>query len=164
MEREAKEALILRLFRSYPGAASSVSRGTVDAYLRAVDGFSLESVSASVEQFTSGKVERHNRSFVPSADELAENVGRWHFAFVARDAKPAPMHTGLVSCDWGNGSVNMRGLTEAEQDLIMKNKGYSPDGKSLAFLGAEQIREILSSPALPGTRKVAIPAMKGMGE
>lgn len=76
MEREAKEALILRLFRAYPAGESKVSRAMVDTYLKAVDFFPLRLVDIAVEQFITGQVQRdsRNRPFVPSADELATQI------------------------------------------------------------------------------------------
>ena len=76
MEREAKEALILRLFRAYPGAESKVSRATVDTYLEAVDYYPFNFVRMGIEQFITGQVPREarNRAFVPSCDELSTHI------------------------------------------------------------------------------------------
>lgn len=74
MEREAKEALILRLFRAYPGGENKVSRETVNVYLKAVEFFAVPLVAEAVERFATGQVERKSRAFVPSADELATEI------------------------------------------------------------------------------------------
>lgn len=76
MEREAKEALILRLFRAYPGGENKVSRATVDTYLMAVDFFPLRYIDMAVEQFANAQVQRdpRSRSFVPSTDELCTHI------------------------------------------------------------------------------------------
>lgn len=74
MEQEAKEALILRLFRAYPGGENKVSRETVNIYLKAVEWFAVPLVSEAVERFATGRVDRKSRSFVPSADELATEI------------------------------------------------------------------------------------------
>lgn len=74
MEREAKEALILRLFRAYPGGENKVSRETVNIYLKAVEWFDVPLVSEAVERFATGQVDRKSRAFVPSADELATEI------------------------------------------------------------------------------------------
>lgn len=74
MEREAKEALILRLFRAYPGGENKVSRETVNIYLKAVEFFAVPLVTEAVERFATGQVERKSRAFVPSADELATEI------------------------------------------------------------------------------------------
>lgn len=79
MEREAKEALILRLFRAYPGGANSVSRETVNIYLRAVEFFAVELIAEAVDRFAMGMVDRKGRSFVPSADELATEIRNVRF-------------------------------------------------------------------------------------
>jgi DNA repair exonuclease SbcCD ATPase subunit len=76
MEREAKEALILRLFRAYPGGENKVSRATVDTYLKAVDFFPLRYIDMAVEQFANAQVQRdpRSRSFAPSTDELCTHI------------------------------------------------------------------------------------------
>lgn len=76
MEREAKEALILRLFRAYPGGENKVSRATVDTYLEAVDYYPFNFVRMGIEQFITGQVPREarNRAFVPSCDELSTHI------------------------------------------------------------------------------------------
>src|SRR5690606_28898306 len=79
MEREAKEALILRLFRAYPGGANSVSRDTVNIYLKALEFFAVELIAEDVDRFAMGMVDRRGRSFVPSADELATEIRNVRF-------------------------------------------------------------------------------------
>lgn len=80
MEPEAKEALILRLFRAYPGGENKVSRETVNIYLKAVEFFAVPLVAEAVERFATGQVERKSRSFVPSADELATEIRNVRYA------------------------------------------------------------------------------------
>lgn len=64
----------MRLFRAYPGGANSVSRETVNIYLRAVEFFAVELIAEAVDRFAMGMVDRKGRSFVPSADELATEI------------------------------------------------------------------------------------------
>lgn len=75
-EALAKEALLLNLFRAYPGADKSISRATLDTYLKAVQFFPARLVAIAVEQFITGQVARdeRSRSFAPSADQLATQV------------------------------------------------------------------------------------------
>lgn len=81
MEREAKEALILRLFRAYPGGENKVSRATVDTYLKAVDFFPLRYIDIAIDQFANARVERDPRSrpFVPSTEELCAHIRKVRF-------------------------------------------------------------------------------------
>jgi len=76
MEREAKEALILRLFRAYPGGENKVSKSTINEYLEAVDYFPTNFIGMAIKQFSSGQVPREakNRAFVPSCDELSTHI------------------------------------------------------------------------------------------
>jgi len=74
MEQEAKEALILRLFRAYPGGENKISRETLNVYLKVVSFFNVPLIAEAVERFSDGRVERKSRAFVPSADELATEI------------------------------------------------------------------------------------------
>lgn len=80
MEPEAKESLILRLFRAYPGGENKVNARVVSEYLKAVEWFSVPLVSEAVERFITGQVDRKSRSFVPSADELATEIRTVRYA------------------------------------------------------------------------------------
>ena len=80
MELEAKEALILRLFRAYPGGENKVSRETVNIYLKAVEWFPVPLIAEAVDRFATGQVDRKSRSFVPSADELATEIRNVRYA------------------------------------------------------------------------------------
>lgn len=75
-EALAKEALLLNLFRAYPGADKSISRATLDTYLKAIQFFPARLVAIAVEQFITGQVTRDERSrpYAPSADQLATQV------------------------------------------------------------------------------------------
>jgi hypothetical protein len=137
----AKEAKILDLFDSYPSA--SPSRENLQQYLAAVEGLSLEAVTRSVQQFRAGLVERPNRDFAPSAETFAHNAREWQRAIDVRNDTGPELHNGLVECDWGHGRVDMRGLTNAEQDQIIAAKGRAPDGRSLAYMPLVEIRAAL---------------------
>lgn len=136
---------------------------TIEIYVSATAEFCLEAIQRSVEQFVTGKVERENRAFAPSTDEFSRNVRRWQEAIDFRDDRGPPLHNGLLEMDWGQGMINMRGLTEAEQDKIIANKGCGPDGKSLAYMPTEAIRVALSVDAIEGAPRKVVPSLKGMG-
>lgn len=159
----AKEAKILDLFDGYPSA--SPSRETLHAYLEAVNGMSLEAVARSVKQFTSGLVERPNRDFAPSAESFSANVREWQRAIDHRAGDGLELHNGLINVDFGHGQIDMRGLTESEQDQILAAKGYGPDGKSLAYRSLPEIRAALTQTDLAqveGGRTFKVPAMGRM--
>lgn len=160
----AKEAKILDLFDSYPSA--SPSRETLQAYLAAVSGMSLEAVARSVKQFTSGLVERPNRDFAPSAESFAANVREWQRAIDQRNGDGIELHNGLIEIDFGAGRIDMRGLTTAEQDQIIAAKGRAPDGRSLAYMPLVEIRAALVQSDLAqveGGKTFAAPRLGRMG-
>jgi len=116
----------------------------VETYCDATKDVSLEALTRSVEQFKSGRVERNN-SFPPAAAEVAENARQWQRALDSRASNSGPpLHNGLLEMDWGQGMVNLRGLTNAEQDQVIAAKGVGPDGRSLAYMPVEQIRVAIS--------------------
>lgn len=157
----AKEAKILDMFDGYPSA--SPSRENVQAYLASVASLSLEAVTRSVQQFRDGKVERENRAFAPSADEFSHNAREWQRAIDTLAGSNDPeMHNGLIECDWGHGRVDLRGLTNAEQDQIIAAKGRAPDGRSLAYMPLEEIKEALVQRDLAqveGGKSFAVPKL-----
>lgn len=134
---------MVRLFSAFPSSQASVTEYTIDAYVTATAEVSVEALGRSVQQFITGRVDRPNRAFVPSTDELCENARQWQGALDLRNNTGPEMYNGLLECDWGQGRVDMRGLTEAEQDQIIAAKGCGPDGRSLAYLPLAQIREAL---------------------
>jgi hypothetical protein len=122
---------------------------------------SLDALTRSCRQFASGKVSRNN-AFPPAAAELAENARLWQEALNTRNDPGVKLYNGLIECDWGQGRVDMRGLTEAEQDQIIANKGCGPDGKSLAYMPLEAIRAALKAEAIEGTTRKVVAALQGM--
>lgn len=137
----AKEAKILDLFDSYPSANPSAD--TLRAYCRSVESLSLEAVSRSVKQFGDGLVDRPNRDFAPSAESFAANVREWQRAIDQRNGGDIELHNGLIECDWGSGRVDLRGLTQAEQDIVMAGKGIV-NGKNLAYLSLPEIKSAIT--------------------
>lgn len=126
-----------------------MTSATVDAYCSAVTDVPFEAVKRSTEQFGTGRVERNN-SFPPSAAEFAENAREWQMAIAKRASHSGPeMHNGLIECDWGHGRVDLRGLTNAEQDRIIDGKGFV-NGKNLAYLSLPEIRETITQGDLAG--------------
>lgn len=126
MEREAKEALLIRLFRSFPGADKSVSRQMFDAYLAALEKLSPAAVKSAVDEFCEGRVERSSHAFAPSAAELSKQAIKWQGVLDRINGPKQIMHTGIVSVDFGRGSIDMRGLTQDQQDEVFRTKRALP--------------------------------------
>jgi len=143
----------------------NVTDDNINAYVDATSTVSLDALRRSVEQFVTGRVERANRSFVPSGEELAHNARQWQIAIDTISGTPAPpMHNGLVEMDFGQGRIDMRGLTAQEQDTIIANKGCAPNGKSLAYMSLPQIKaELVERDTIESNKTFTLPAMKGMG-
>lgn len=140
---------------------------TVELYVAATAEFTLESINRSVEQFVTGKVERDNRAFAPSADEFSGNVRLWSNAISKLAERDGPeLHSGLISMDFGAGRIDMRGLTVAEQDQIIANKGRAPDGKPLSYLSTSEIRSELTQRhvgSVEYSKSFSVPKLKGLG-
>lgn len=166
MEAEAKEALILTLFDAYPSSGQQVSASRVATYVDAVSGLSVEAVRRSVEQFVTGNVDRENRDFAPSGEAFAANVREWQRALDLRAGNDEPeLHNGLIEMDFGAGRIDMRGLTNAEQDQIIAAKGRAPDGRSLAYMPLVEIKAALVQTDLAqveGGKTFKVPALGRM--
>ena len=159
----AKEALILDLFDGYLSAKPSAEN--LRRYLAAVENLSVEAVARSVQQFQAGLVERDNRDFAPSAETFAHNAREWQRALDRRDDNSPQMHNGLVEMDFGAGRIDMRFLTNAEQDQIIAAKGRAPDGRSLAYMPLVEIRAALVQKDLAqveGGKSFAMPRLGRM--
>lgn len=157
----AKEALILDLFDGYLSAKPSAEN--LRRYLSAVENLSVEAVARSVKQFNDGLVERDNRDFAPSAETFAVNAREWQRALDVRNDTGPVLHNGMIECDWGHGRVDLRGLTNAEQDQIIAAKGRAPDGRSLAYMPLAEIKAALVQRDLAqveGGKTFAIPSMR----
>lgn len=168
MQELTKEVLILNLFDAYPSSGAQVSNSRIATYVDAVHSISIEAVRRSVEQYVTGKVDRENKDFVPSAEAFAANARDWQRAIEKRTAQEGPeMHNGLIEMDFGQGRIDMRGLTNAEQDQIIANKGLAPSGKSLAYLSLTEIREAISQKDLAqveGGRSFSVPKLGRIAE
>lgn len=93
-------------------------------YISVLDGFSLEAIQRSVNQFVTGRVESHDGRFAPSAPELARNVRQWDDAIKVVEAARSPpqLASGILSVDFGRGRIDMTKLSAAEQEEVMRTK------------------------------------------
>lgn len=141
-DKTAREALMVKLFSGYLSSQMNITEDNLAAFIEATKDVSLEALTLSVDQFASGRVERNN-SFPPNSGEVAANAREWQRAIEKRAGQDGPeMHNGLIECDWGHGRVDLRGLTNAEQDLVMAGKGFV-NGKNLAYLPLQEIRSVI---------------------
>lgn len=139
----------MKLFSAFPSSQMNITDDTINAYVDATSAFSLDALRRSVEQFVTGRVERGNRSFVPSGEELAHNARQWQIAIDTISGDDAPLqHNGIIEMDFGQGRIDMRGLTASEQDQIISAKGRAPDGRSLAYLPLAEIRQAIAPPSV----------------
>lgn len=100
---------------------------------------SEEAIARSVEQYTSGRVEEHRGAYAPSTGDFARNVRMWGQALAVlagaqiRDrlvvypmgALPPPpaVPLGPIKVDFGQGTIDLTGLSYAEKEAIIENKG-----------------------------------------
>lgn len=150
-QTRAKKAAILKLMHGYPSSQSKITEEVVDAYLDAVEQFSPEAVLRACQRFAQGDVPGQSLDFLPPAASVAAQ-SRMYDQIVGRDSAERQMdrimHTGIVVMDFGHGNVNMVGLTQDEQDKLVKLKGILQDGRNAAWLTLSEKRDGLSGKAI----------------
>lgn len=70
-ERQAREALILKLIEGYPSLAGRATRGLIDAYVDATAGCSLDALQGACQRYARGEVPGQAAAYAPTAPELA---------------------------------------------------------------------------------------------
>lgn len=116
------------LFSAFPTAQRTDDHLAAQTYLTVLDGFTIEAIQRSVNQFISGNVASHDGRFAPSAAELARNVKQWDDVIRTREARLAapPLASGILSVDFGHGLIDMTKLTLDEQDYVLRT-GRAPN-------------------------------------
>lgn len=134
--------LLDRLFSAFPTAARADEVLSAKTYISALEGYTVEAIARSVEQFVTGRVEWHDGRFAPSTAELARNVRQWDeaIAVVAEARNPKPLASGILSVDFGQGRIDMTKLTAEQQEEVLRTKRapqatLGPSGLRLARLG-----------------------------
>lgn len=123
MDKETAAAaigLLERLFSAFPTAARADEMLAAKTYLGVLDGYSLEAIASSVDQFVRGAVETHDGRFAPSAAELSRNVRKWDEAFKLRDAPRRKLASGIMSVDFGGGRIDMTKLSLEQQNEVLR--------------------------------------------
>lgn len=157
MLRDAKEASIFKLLRGYWQLGEKLNAGLLETYIDAVEENSVEAVRLTCQRIASGQ-SGLNSSFPPTPADIAERA-----TLLDSATKPEPgKYNGLLEMDWGHGRVDLRGLTEREQDVIIKVHGVAPDGVNFALLTLEEkIAKVRDVPRLEaekaGSARVAPP-------
>ena len=136
-----------------------MSPAHIDAYAELLEQYGAEAVKAGLDDITSGKVERDDR-FVPNALEISRRAAMWRDIFDAARTPPAPLHNGLVEMDFGHGAVDMRGLTNEQQDTIIAARGMV-GGRNAATLSRGELLEALGGKALPRQVRPSLQRMRG---
>lgn len=142
MDREAKEAEILRLLDIYP-TAERVSDEAYHAMVDEVEPYSVDAVARACRRFRAGEVEGHNNAFPPNAAQLAAEVRKLDVPAMA----PPPLQ-GITEVNFGHGTIRTGHLTSAEVDFVFHHKGMLPDGRNMALLMSEDLKAEVAKPAL----------------
>lgn len=150
------------LLEGYPSAVN-LGSGSIDAYMRATADCSVAAVKRAVDRFLRGEVPDFPKGKIPTAPEFAEQARLFRTveAIENRDnviALPKVEH-GMIDADYGSGRVRLAELTWAEVQIVEKQKGRTADGRSMAGMTAEQIREAINQPKLP----MPTPRLQKMG-
>lgn len=113
-----------RLFSAFPTAARADEMLAAKTYISVIEGFSIDAIQRSVNQFVTGRVETHDGRFAPSAAELARNVRQWDDAIKSlEEARNAPpLASGILSVDFGQGRIDMTKLNAEQQEEVMRTK------------------------------------------
>lgn len=129
----------------------SPTESQVAVYLKAVAEFDMEAVRAGVDRFIKDEVPWFDRSRAPYAPELVREVSLHHRNLHRGENNVLVMRPehGHIDVDYGYGSITLVGLTRAEVEKVDEWNGRTPDGRNLAGMTIEQIREALTQPALP---------------
>lgn len=132
----ARKALIIKLANNYGWSASNFTKGELDSIIEATAKCSLDGLGRAVSQFMEGRVDEHNNSRMPTGAELAVKARLWDYATTDRKVErlvtypigelpPAPLvPLGPVEIDFGDGRINLRGLSHAEKEQILAAKGH----------------------------------------
>jgi hypothetical protein len=154
-----KKAAIMMMMHGFPSSQSGITGDTVSAYLLAVESIDAEAVKRACARFLGGRVPGHNNAFLPTAGEIAAEAMK-----LDHRADLVSLHNGLLEMDFGHGRIDMRGLTEPEQDRIIELGGKTPDGRNFALLSLAEKRAALDPKALPAPNRVPVPRIQRMNK
>ncbi len=138
-ESKAKRLKVLDTLEGYHSLIGKDLTGLTNSLVRAADPYPLDVVLEACKRLA------QVCKFPPTPADMTE----WceHF-YAAMHPKVVPLYNGLISMDFGHGSVDMRGLTTAEQETIRRNNGKI-GAKNAALLSLEDKRAALRGLAAP---------------
>lgn len=122
-----------RLFSAFPTSARADELLTAKTYIEALEGYGIEAIERSVEQFIRGLVPWHDGRFAPSTAELARNVKDWDDAIRKRDEPPAQLASGILRVDFGHGPIDMTKLTNEQQTEVLRTGKAPADVQGIGF-------------------------------
>jgi len=134
---------------SFPAQNGASGEASVKGYVLALEDIDPTAVISVLTNIIKGTQKDFGRVWRPTPAEIAE----WsRQAALAAHKRSVPLYSGIIETDFGHGMIDMRGLTVDEQDMVLRYKGISPDGKNLALMSLDEKREALSWKALAKTR------------
>lgn len=142
-EAAAKEAAILKMLDCFPSLKATDA--FIDALLESSAPHGLRSVVEACKRFTRGEVDGHNLAFPPSGAEFAKQVAFLDSIYKTTDDDET-LHNGLMRIDYGGGAINLAGLTREQQDQVMRQKGLTLDGRSMAGFSRLELLAAIGEP------------------
>lgn len=152
-ESKAKRLKVLDTLEGYHSLIGKDLTGLTNALVRAADPYPLDTVLEACKRMA------QVCKFPPTPADMTE----WceHFN-AAMHPKVVELYNGLISMDFGHGSVDMRGLTTPEQEMIRRNNGRI-GGKNAALMDLETKRTALRAlPAPESDKTVPMPRLQRM--
>ncbi len=150
-ETKAKRAKILDMLDGYSNLIGKELTGLTNALCREAEPYPLDVVIAATQRL--GRICR----FPPTTAEVFEQC---EIANAALHPKVVTLYNGMIDMNFGHGRIDMRGLSTAEQDEIIRNHGMI-GGKNAAFMSIEEKRAALNPKSIQADKaKVQIPTMR----
>jgi hypothetical protein len=153
-DQDAKRAAIYDLLKGYWQLAEKLDRSLLNSYLNPVEDISVGAVLRTCQRIASGQAGL-NSSFPPTPADIAERARSYDEATADR----VPQYNGLLDMDWGHGRVDLRGLTNDEQDAIIRNHGMigiGENAKNAALMTLdEKIAALRDLKQLPPSKPMA---------
>jgi hypothetical protein len=160
-ESKAKRLKVLDTLEGYHSLIGKDLTGLTNALVRAADPYPFDTVLEACKRLA------QVCKFPPTPADMTE----WceHFN-AAMHPKVVELYNGLISMDFGHGSVDMKGLTKKEQDVIILNngmiggtmdRGHLVGGKNAALMDLETKRAALRAlPAPESDKTVPMPKLQ----
>lgn len=151
MDTATKEAALFDLFDAF---RTSPTENQIRAYIAALDGCSAEATRDACRAFVTGTVSEFKYDYGPPTAPRLATLARMLEPIKAEAGEivvypigelppPGFMPLGPTSVDFGHGRIDLRGLSHAEKEAILQNKGRVPD-------------------LIDGSRKAPLPSLKRM--